>query len=369
MKRPIVFFTHHQGRGHAQRAAAIARHVADRKVIVLTARPDFLDGHENIETVALPDMIGKPCATDALFAIPSPPILHCTPVGVPEMRGAMRTIADTLDECDAGLFVVDVSAEIALLGRIMSVPVVTVRLHGDRSDPGHMAALEASTAVLAPFDRALEQPDYPGWAACKTHYTGGLCIADMPVAERDRARQTLGLASDRTIIVVLAGGGGSGTPLAPITLAARVEPDSLFIIVGPVHREGHETAFANIVEAGWCDNVTDYLAAADLVISSAGDNSVHEIARVGRPFLCIPEWRYFGEQKDKAAALARTGAAVHLATWPSSPAEWEAALADTRALDVTRLARLQNDDAARNAAAYLCALADRLWDDTRVISS
>ena len=363
IKRPIVFFTHHQGRGHAQRAAAIARHIADRKVVVLTARPEFLDEHRNIETVALPDMIGKPCATDALFAIPSPPILHCTPVGVTEMRNAMRTIADTLDERDAALFVVDVSAEIALLGRIMSVPVVTVRLHGDRSDPGHMAALEASTAVLAPFDRALEQDDYPGWAVRKTHYTGGLCIADEPIPMRDSARKALGFDQNRTVIVVLAGGGGSGTPLAPITLAARVEPDSLFVIVGPVHREGHETAFANVVEAGWCENVTEYLAAADLVISSAGDNSVHEIARVGRPFLCIPEWRYFGEQKAKAAALARTGAAVHLAEWPSSPGEWEAALAQTRALDVAKLICLQNDDAARNAAEYLCALADRLWDE------
>ena len=362
MPQPIVFFTHHQGRGHINRALAIIAHFTDRQAYVITAEPIQIGkSTDRVETIAIPNMIGAKCATSALFDIPSPPVLHCTPVGVPEARKVMRTIADTLDDIAPALFVVDVSAEIALLGRILSVPTVIVRLHGDRSDAGHMAALEACTAVLAPFDESLEQDDYPEWARNKTFYSGGLCSTTGVVLEKDVARGRLNLDAKAETVVVLAGGGGSGTPYAPITLAARVEPRTQFILVGPVSREGHETEFANIVETGWVTNVSDYIAAADLVISSAGDNSVHEIARVGRPFMCIPEWRYFGEQKAKAKALAKLSAAVCLSNWPSSPAEWDAALGATRKLDVAALTALQNDAAALDAANFLDGLARKLW--------
>ncbi len=95
----------------------------------------------------------------------------------------------------------------------------------------------------------------------------------------------LGLPDDPTVILVLTGGGGSGTPFAPLTMGARAVPDALWLVAGPLHRRGHETDFANLRELGWVSNVTDHIAAADIVIASAGDNTVHEIARVGAKFV------------------------------------------------------------------------------------
>ena len=53
------------------------------------------------------------------------------------------------------------------------------------------------------------------------------------------------------------GGGGSGTPYAPLTVAARAAPDALWLTLGPTHREGHETDFANLTELGWVPKYRD----------------------------------------------------------------------------------------------------------------
>ncbi|RUR29034.1 glycosyltransferase [Vreelandella nanhaiensis] len=364
MKKPISFFVHHQGRGHARRTMAIIREFSpDRPVSVMTADPSLFDGFEReIELIALPDMIGADVPTQALFDQPTPSVMHCVPMGVVEMRQTMRRILDHLDDTDTGLFVIDVSAELALLSRIASVPAVKVRMHGDRNDPGHIGAYEACVGMLAPFDERLEQADYPDRLRQKTFYTGGLCTTAAEMPERAEARRRLELDPDREIVLVLTGGGGSGTPYAPLTVAARAAPNTLFVTIGPLHLEGHETDFANLVNAGWVDNVVDYLAACDIVLASAGDNTVHEIAMLKRPYIVAPEWRYFGEQTRKAERLAELGAAVNMAAWPGDFAGWQDVLEDARKLDVSTLSELYSADAARRAAQWLESCVDRLWE-------
>ncbi len=363
MKKPIAFFVHHQGRGHANRTMAVAAEFArDRPVSVLTAGPHLFDGFSrDIEIVALPDMIGAAVPTARLYAEPTPQVMHCVPLGLAPMRRTMRTILDHLDAREAGLFVVDVSAEIALLARIASVPAVQIRMHGDRSDIGHVGAYEACVGMLAPFDARLEQADYPAALRAKTFYSGRLSTSLDRIPDRAEARAKLGLDPQREIVVAVTGGGGSGTPYAPLTVAARAEPDALWLTLGPTHREGHETDFANLRELGWVPSVTDYLAAADIVIASAGDNTVHEVARVGGRLIVMPEWRYFAEQTRKAEALVRLGAAVQAPAWPGDLQGWRDLLARARVLDGSVLHGLYAPDAAFRAADWLEGLTDALW--------
>ncbi|MCJ2064609.1 glycosyl transferase [Methylobacterium sp. J-088] len=364
MKKPIAFFVHHQGRGHANRTMALATEFSrDRPVSVLTADPSLFDGFtRDIEIVALPNMIGAAVPTARLFAEPTPQVMHCVPLGLTAMRRTMRTILDHLDTRDVGLFVVDVSAEIALLARIASVPAVQIRMHGDRSDIGHVGAYEACVGMLAPFDERLEQDDYPARLRAKTFYSGGLSTTVDRVPERAEARTKLGLDPAREIVVAVTGGGGSGTPYAPLTVAARAAPDALWLTLGPTHREGHETDFSNLRELGWVASVTDYLAAADIVIASAGDNTVHEVARVGGRLIVMPEWRYFAEQTRKAEALVRLGAAVQAPVWPGDLQGWRDLLACARRLDGAALRDLYAPEAAARAAGWLEGLTDALWD-------
>ena len=362
MPRPLSFFVHHQGRGHANRCKAIIAELDDRPVHVLTADPSLFDDLSRDVTMhALPNMIGADQATAALEAYPTPSVMHCVPMGAGAMRRHMGLISRHLLDDDPGLFMIDVSAEIALLARIHSVPAVQVRMHGNRSDIAHLGAYEACAGMLAPFDESIEQADYPEWARRMTHYSGGLCTTTAPVPSREEARAKLDLPAGAEIIVVLTGGGGSGTPWAPLTVGARAAPDALWFALGPTHREGHETEFPNLTHKGWVDGVTDWLAAANVVIASAGDNTVHEIARVGRPFLCVPEWRYFDEQWRKAQELERVGAAVMLPVWPGDLDGWRDALAAARAIDLDRQRPLFDPGAARSAAHWLMELGDRLW--------
>ena len=341
-----------------------------RPVTILCAKPGLFDGFDrDVAIVALPDMIGAPVPAAGLFAQATPEIMHCVPLGVAAMRATMRTIVDHLDDVDPALFVIDVSAEIALLARIASVPAISMRMHGDRLDPGHLGAYQASVGLLAPFDTALEQDDTPDWVRGKTCYTGGLCTTGDAILSKAEARARLGLNPDQEIVVVLTGGGGAGTPYAPLTMAARAVPDALWLVLGPTHREGHETDFGNLRELGWVPGVTDHLAAADVVIASAGDNTVHEIARVGRPYVCAPEWRYFAEQTRKAERLEALNAAVMFREWPGALAPWRGILDAAKALDPAALARLYDAGAAARAADYLETTATRLWSTEEQIGA
>uniref|UniRef100_UPI0025E31923 glycosyltransferase n=1 Tax=uncultured Aureimonas sp. TaxID=1604662 RepID=UPI0025E31923 len=102
-----------------------------------------------------------------------------------------------------------------------------------------------------------------------------------------------------------------------------------------------------------------------IVIASAGDNTIHEVARVGARLIVMPDWRYFGEQTRKAEALVKLGAAVTAPIWPGDLAGWQVLLAQARALDGAAIAKLHEPDAARRAAGWLEGLTDELWEGAR----
>ncbi|WP_430449636.1 glycosyltransferase [Rhodophyticola sp.] len=369
MSRPFVFFVHHQGRGHARRCEEIIRHLDDRPITILSAdRTIFGDFDERIFFVELPNAIGDPSATGALHNQQTPDVTQCVPLGSPALKANAEAIVGAFKRDNPGLMINDVSVEWALLARLCSVPSVKIRMHGDRSDASHTAAYQACVGMIAPFHADLEQPDYPDWARAKTFYSGGLCTSLDAVPEKAKARTKLGLPEDRQIILTLSGGGGSGANYASLTMAARALPDALWLTVGPVQLEGHETEFTNLRQCGWVENVLDYLAAADVVVASAGDNTCHEIARVGRPFLCIPEWRYYDEQVAKGRELARLGSAHVLSKWPASNRQWQNAIVATLELGTGQLIPLFDPKAANKIADHLIALDAHLWADDSAVA-
>lgn len=360
--RPIGYFVHHHGHGHARRCLAIARAIHPRPVTIFCARPEiFARMPDNAEVIRIPDFHGKQARSKQLHNQPPCLALDCAPVGVSALRGTGGIIADWLARVDPALFIVDVSAELALLGRICSVPVVKIRMHGDREDAAHQAAYSACTAILAPFSGVLEQGDWPDHLRQRTFYSGGLIDTSKPVPERAEARQKLGLPEDQQIFVVVAGNGGVGIPIAPVTLAARAYPTALWLTVGKTVRYGHETDFANLVDIGWVDDVSDYLAAADVVIATPGDTLTHEIARVGRPLICIPEWCYYDEQACKAQALSARNMAVYSPRWPASFTQWRTLVDKAGHCDLTAQRELVDDQAAERAAVWLEGLIQDLW--------
>jgi predicted glycosyltransferase len=364
MMRPFGYFVHHQGRGHAERCAAIAHALpAARPLTIFCARNDiFPDLPAQAEIIVIPSLFerrGDEARTMDHIATPSS--LHCAPLGWPAIRSAMATITGWFDRADPALMICDVSAEIAQLARICSVPHVKILQHGDRGDAGHQAAYAGAVGLLAPFHARLAQAEWHDAMRARICFAGGLGVNTATI-DRDAAREWLGIAPDETLILVMAGGGGSGFAQAPLGVGARSTPDARWITIGPVVRDWHATEPANIEHRGWVDNPATYIAAADMVISSAGNTICHQILVAARPWLAIPEWRYFDEQHRKAMALEAAGVATVRPYLPSSASAWSQALAQTRAAHRPVAQRALIDEApAVHTAAWLESLAGALW--------
>ena len=358
--RPFGYFVHHQGRGHAERCAALANALS-RPVTIFCARADIFPRlRAGVEIRVIPSLFeeqGTP--PEGLAGVRTPATLHCAPLGWPGIRQAIAAMTRWFDEAEPELMIADVSAEIAQLCRIASVPCVKVLQHGDRSDPGHMAAYEGCVELLAPFHERLAPERWTGWMREKTHFAPGLGV-EAARASRAQARRRLGLDPDREVTVVISGGGGRGLPLAPLTMGARAQPDAQWIVIGAMEAEWHATAVGNLRADGWVDDPETYIAAADTVVASPGNTLCHQILATGTPWVVVPEWRYFDEQRDKAECLAREGLAHLERDHPGTPHGWREAIAAAHALP-GRPAGLVDPQAAPRAARWLDDLAARLW--------
>ena len=135
----------------------------------------------------------------------------------------------------------------------------------------------------------------------------------------------------------------------------------LWLTIGAVAQEWHATAPGNLRHLGWVDTPALYIAAADRIVSSAGNTTVHMIAAIGRPWIVVPEWRYFDEQLWKARMLDRAGAAIMLDHWPSHAGAWTQAWTRAAALDLARQQALFDTRAADDVASWLSTLADDAW--------
>ncbi|MCU6454530.1 hypothetical protein LPN01_10625 [Sphingomonas sp. A2-49] len=364
MTRPIGYFVHHQGRGHAERCAAIAHALpATRPLTIFCARDDiFPPLPEQVEVVRIPSLF-EPTGAEAATAdwVPTPETLHCAPLGWPGIREAMATMTHWFATADPALMICDVSAEVAQLARICSVPHVKVLQHGDRGDAGHRAAYAGAAGLLAPFHMDLAQPEWDAAMLARTCFAGGLGV-DTRVPERELARQRIGVGAGEEVVLVMAGGGGSGFGQAPMGVGARSRPAARWITIGPVERDWHATEPANIEHRGWVDNPADYVAAADLVVSSTGNTTCQQVLAAARPWLAIPEWRYFDEQHRKAAALVAAGVACVRPHLPSSADAWSQAIDAALATHAPVRQRAMIAEApAGDAARWLEGLVGRLW--------
>jgi hypothetical protein len=298
------------------------------------------------------------------FAAPS--TLHCAPLGWPGIRTAMGTIATWFADADPALMICDVSAEIAQLCRICSVPHIAVLQHGNREDPGHRATYDGAVGLLAPFAEALAQPEWSEAFRARIFFAGGLGLRDVPMV-RKTARCSSGIDERCELIVLMAGEGGRGLSAAPIGVGARNRPAARWITIGPVEHDWHATEPSNVEHRGWVNNPGAYIAAADIVIASPGNATCQRILAAGRPFIAVPEWRYFDEQHRKAHALAAAGLAVIRLHLPSSAGDWSCAIEEAYAtFNPERQQRVVRDRPAEDAAAWIEALIADLWTNTGV---
>ncbi|CAL1692626.1 hypothetical protein MMB232_02801 [Brevundimonas subvibrioides] len=326
----IGYYVHHQGAGHLARAQAIARGDAARFTLLGTG----LAGRTGpLPAIDLPDDRAVGRAFDGRDgAADRPEALHYAPLGHEGVRQRVARISHWIATRRPALMVVDVSVEVAMLARLAATPTVYVRLSGSRTDPAHLDAFRGASAILAPFHSDLDDPRTPDWVRAKTWYAPGL-VETMPDPAVDPAR-----------VVMVFGAGGGDADGAALAEAARRTPDLTWRVLGPMSPVTDPPS--NLVVLGWVEDVATEIAAAGVVVGSAGDGVVAGVLAADRPFVCLPQSRPFDEQSSKARALARAGAAIALEAWPEAEA-WPDLLTRARALSPTaRRHLLQGPDAA-----------------------
>jgi predicted glycosyltransferase len=153
-------------------------------------------------------------------------------------------------------------------------------------------------------------------AVTKACYVGYLRrAADRPATA---VRRELGLSTGR-LVVVTSGGGRDGYELHRCMLEAlpRDRAEASFdclLVSGPLMAEKAqqelERTAAELESVNFLRFVGDlapYIAAADVVVSMAGHNSVSEILSFGRPAVLVPRLAPRSDQAIRAEALSRRG--------------------------------------------------------------
>ena len=313
----IGIYAHHHGSGHIQRCREIRRALGrPHKAVILSTHPDA--------DVVLPDDAG---ATDTELTAGG--TLHFAPTTHAGYGARMQAVAQWVGEHDPAVFYVDVSVEVAVLVRLLGVPVVTIAMPGVREDAPHSLGYDQASAIIAAWPEWVDVPPHLHDHAAKVHAVGGI------------TRLTPGPAAPRQprTVTVMAGTGGSTWNRGTWEAVEQACPDWDFTILDEHTRIEDDT------------ELTTLLQRSAVVVAAAGQNSVADIAACEAPAIILPQPRPFGEQEATADVLRERGLALVSDTFPA-PERWPALLTEAAATE-TRWGEWQTAGAAQRAAAVL----------------
>ena len=321
----IGYYVHHHGRGHLSRATSICARLREPVTLLSSLA---IPGRPGVETIQLPRDDEEDTADDA----EANGALHWAPLHDRGLRERMTSIAEWVATNRPDVMVVDVSVEVTLLVRLLGVPVVVVAMPGDRTDAPHELAYRAAGQIVAPWPQALYEPSWLREHSPKTTYVGGISRFD----GRERPRR----APDGSPgVLVLNGAGGAGLDVDAVSRCAAAHPGFRWVTLG-------------VAGGPWAEDPWPALCTADVVVSSAGQSSVADIAAAGRPAIIIAAERPFSEQRATARALQRAGLAVVHSDWPEL-ADWPRLIDSAQAIGSSGWGRWQTAGAAARAAALI----------------
>jgi Glycosyltransferase family 28 C-terminal domain len=326
----IGYYVHHHGLGHLRRATCIAQRLGT-PVTALSSlpRPHGWPG----DWITLP-RDDSPSAGSA--DVTAGGRLHWAPPHHPGLRDRMARIAEWIAATRPVTFVVDVSAEVTALSRLLGVPTIVVAQRGDRRDPAHLLAYDMAEGLLAPWPATSPEPWWPARWLAKTCHTGAFSRFDT------RPRPASSPTGSRVTLML----GAGGTELEPVRLreAERASPGWTWTALGGF--------------AAWQEDPWPVLCASDVVVTHAGQNAIAECAAARRPVVVIPQRRPFGEQHATARALHNAGLAEVRDGWPE-PGQWPAILKAAAERRRDRWRDWSPGDGASRAAGYIAEVTAR----------
>lgn len=301
-KVTIGYYAHHHGIGHVTRALTIAEYIP-YQVTVFGSKLPARSALNNVTLHPLPsDFCSDACAD-------TPEGLHYAPLAIKGLRERMGILADWFRTHWPCVLVVDVSVEVALFARLFGVPTIYIRQRGLRSDRGHSLAYACANRLLAPYPIQFEEPKLSAEWLQKTDYTGLISrYSQIPKSRQFKFKH----------VVVIKGFGGSDLTCAQLAEAARECSDWQWTVLGPICTENTLFVPPNLKLLGVVADPSEWLRSAHIVVGSAGDSLVSEIADLRCRFICVPDYRPFNEQQSTSERLANVGLAICCSVWPAA---------------------------------------------------
>ncbi len=336
--KPLVGLYIHDRPGPLGRARAIVPRLDSRVTLFRSGTPDPLLDEVGSITVPPPPTRAVPLVDGSGDAVLGP-------------RLAAR-LARWVEDEDPALLVVDGPLDVALLGRLIGVPVVPVRRPFAGVGAAAGAVHELATAWLAPFPAALEPADTPPEIRRRTVHAGFVSRFEGRRLGQRAARRRIGVPEDGRHVTVISGSDGLDLDAGAIESAAATAAAWTFSVLGPCSNVGNSSSRVRF--DGWCEDVFPHLVAADVVIAGASCSAIADVAAAGRPLALVPGPE--AEGRALAGALEELGAAVVLDGWPA-PIAWPALLADLLDLPTRPLRSLADGRASRRAARWIDAWA------------
>lgn len=343
----VGWYVHHGGRGHCARATAVGAELVDRGADV-TLLGSALDregaSDTSLHTVLLAMDYPLPDgANESDCDVTVRGMMHWAPLWHSGFQERMTTIARWVQVEEPDVFVVDASCEVAVMVRLLGIPVVVVAQPGDRRDGAYSAALDAASAVLAPW---------PSWAT-----------------EHIWQRPNTAGAGPRMPSVVAVGGISGRPRFHPETTADSPTASSRHRLRGLMitGSEGFDdaglpTAIATAVpEVDWTvagdgvgvPNIHLVLADSDIVVTHAGQDAIADVAGSRTPALVVPQKRPFDEQTHMGDVLESSGIAQVVRGADLVRVDWRELVHRARATGGQRWEKWEGRGAASRAASLV----------------
>jgi hypothetical protein len=326
----IGYYIHHQGRGHTNRALAIAAEL-DHPVTGLSSQPRPSGWTGDWVELSRDDDGVDPHGVAAHGR------LHWVPLHDAGLRNRMAEISRWIAEARPQVIVVDVSVEVAVLARLFGVPVISVALPGVRADEAHRLGYDISTAIIAAWPQEAEGmvSGLSASARRRLHCVGAISRFGSRTVER----RPQGAGAPRRVLL-LGGAGGSSLDASSLAHARASTPDWHWTVLGS--RGGR-----------WVDDPWPQICSADVVVTHAGQNALADVAAARRPAIVIPEARPHEEQVTTASVLAGSSRWPALVRWDFPETGWPALLEQAAGLDGDRWESWNDGIGARIAAAVI----------------
>lgn len=176
------------------------------------------------------------------------------------------------------------------------------------SDPAVRRSLETAASLLIPHWE--EEFSIPDSLRSRATYVGPIVKAIPATIESPQKRFNL---TKKRVIVICAGGGGGEEAVDFFNMCVgafslvknEVQDLAALLVTGPLFRRWSKLELASDVRVTPFDSrFSSTCAAADLVISQAGYNSINELASTGTPTICIPVERVYDDQIERAHRMA-----------------------------------------------------------------